>query len=139
LRTANGTGEAGGTEPGRLGGNDIFFQSQLCQSNNLIGQQIHGEAHGAASRALATLVTGKKVLSRDFGYFLDEVTLERPRGDLNSHSNALSKIQAKPENAFMLSFKVDLEIMQRQFEGGPVTYAIPLPAGKFFIQHIFSF
>jgi hypothetical protein len=85
LRTADVAGIAGCANPDGFGFEELLFEPELGEANNLIGQDVHFGDSWAPGRAFAALITDKKLLAAQL---LDLLNKRAPYfflGEVGSH------------------------------------------------------
>jgi len=76
---------------------ELILQAELGEADDLVGEDVHLRDSRAACRALAALVTGKKVLAAEFFYLGDKSVLDLSSGYVDSHQKSLiQRINPKP-------------------------------------------
>jgi len=70
----------------------FILQAKLGEADDLVGKNIHLRDSRAACRALAALVTGKKVLAAELFNLGDKSVFDFSSGYVNSHQKSLIRM-----------------------------------------------
>jgi len=86
LRTADVASIAGSADPDGFGFEELLFEPELSEPDNLIGQDVHLGNSRAARRTSAALIAKEKLLAAQLLDFLDKTIPDFFLGNVGSHS-----------------------------------------------------